>query len=65
LGAVYKYRKIIRISTQNLAHLSIEIEQINVQEKYFSPIQDERGRRGRDRMVIGFPATYATNAYHH
>jgi len=24
-----------------------------------------RGRRGRDRMVVGFTTTYATNAYHH
>jgi hypothetical protein len=24
-----------------------------------------RGRRGRDRMVVGFPTTYAMSAYHH
>jgi hypothetical protein len=24
-----------------------------------------RGRRGRDRMVVGFITTYAINAYHH
>jgi hypothetical protein len=24
-----------------------------------------RGRRGRDRMVVGFPITYAISAYHH
>ena len=24
-----------------------------------------RGRRGRDRMVVGFTTTYATSAYHH
>ena len=24
----------------------------------------QRGRRGRDRMVVGFIATYAINAYH-
>jgi hypothetical protein len=24
-----------------------------------------RGRRGRNRMVVGFTATYATSAYHH
>jgi len=24
-----------------------------------------RGRRGRDRMVVGFTITYAINAYHH
>ena len=23
------------------------------------------GRRGRDRMVVGFITTYAINAYHH
>jgi len=23
------------------------------------------GRRGRDRMVVGFIATYAISAYHH
>jgi hypothetical protein len=24
-----------------------------------------RGRRGRDRMVVGFTASYAISAYHH
>jgi hypothetical protein len=24
-----------------------------------------RGRRGRERMVVGFTATYAISAYHH
>jgi len=24
-----------------------------------------RGRRGRDRMVVGFTTTYAIGAYHH
>jgi hypothetical protein len=24
-----------------------------------------RGRRGRDRMVVGFTPTYAISAYHH
>jgi hypothetical protein len=24
-----------------------------------------RGRRGRDRMVVGFITTYAVSAYHH
>ena len=24
-----------------------------------------RGRRDRDRMVVGFKATYAISAYHH
>ena len=24
-----------------------------------------RGRRGRDRMVVGFITTYAISAYHH
>jgi len=24
-----------------------------------------RGRRGRDRMVVGFMTTYAISAYHH
>ena len=24
-----------------------------------------RGRRGRDRMVVGFTTTYAIRAYHH
>jgi len=26
---------------------------------------DTRGRRGRDRMVVGFTTTYAISAYHH
>ena len=25
----------------------------------------DRGRRGRDRMVVGFTITCATSAYHH
>ena len=25
----------------------------------------DRGRRGCDRMVVGFTATYAVSAYHH
>ena len=25
----------------------------------------DRGRRGRDRMVVGFTTTYAISAYHH
>jgi len=24
-----------------------------------------KGRRGRDRMVVGFTTTYAISAYHH
>jgi hypothetical protein len=24
-----------------------------------------RGRRGRDRMVVGYTTTYAISAYHH
>jgi hypothetical protein len=24
-----------------------------------------RGRRGRDRIVVGFTSTYAISAYHH
>jgi hypothetical protein len=24
-----------------------------------------RGRRGHDRLVVGFTTTYASNAYHH
>ena len=27
--------------------------------------QCTKGRRGRNRMVVGFTATYATSAYHH
>jgi hypothetical protein len=27
--------------------------------------QSLRGRRGRDRMVVGFTTTYAISAYHH
>jgi len=26
---------------------------------------NRRGRRGRDRMVVGFTTTYASSAYHH
>jgi hypothetical protein len=25
----------------------------------------QRGRRGHDRMVVGFTTTYAISAYHH
>ena len=31
----------------------------------FSFVYLYRGRRGRDRMVIGFKTTHATSAYHH
>jgi len=27
--------------------------------------QKSRGRRGRDRMAVGFTTTYAISAYHH
>ena len=27
--------------------------------------QSKRGRRGRDRMVVGFTMNYATSAYYH
>ena len=30
-----------------------------------SVLQLTRGRRGRDRMVVGFTTTYAISAYHH
>jgi len=26
---------------------------------------NNRGRRGRDRIVVGFTTTYAISAYHH
>ena len=29
------------------------------------PTKLPRGRRGRDRMVVGFTNTYAISAYHH
>jgi len=25
----------------------------------------QRGRRGRDRMIVGFTTTYAISSYHH
>ena len=28
-------------------------------------VMPESGRRGRDRMVVGFTTTYAISAYHH
>ena len=31
----------------------------------FSFWSSRRGRRGRDRMIIGFTTTYAISAYHH
>jgi hypothetical protein len=31
----------------------------------FTVIFPRRGRRGRDRMVVGFMTTYAISAYHH
>ena len=27
--------------------------------------QSDRGRRGRDHIVVGFTTTYAISAYHH
>jgi len=29
------------------------------------PKHSVRGRRGRDRMIVGFTTTYAISAYHH
>ena len=29
------------------------------------PLKKERGRRGRDRMIVGFTTTYAISAYDH
>jgi len=31
----------------------------------YSHLYRKRGRRGRDRMVVGFTTTYAISAYHH
>ena len=36
--------------------------------KHFSNnviLNNKRGGRGHDRMVVGFTTTYAINAYHH
>ena len=32
---------------------------------YHNLIKDNSGRRGRDRMVVGFTTTSAISAYHH
>jgi hypothetical protein len=32
---------------------------------YLFPLTLARGRRGRDRKVVGFTTTYAISAYHH
>jgi len=32
---------------------------------HFTVSMNMRGRRGRDRMVVGFTTTFAINAYHH
>ena len=39
-----------------------EVDNIN---KPIIKTKRERGRRGRDRMVIGFTTTYAIGDYHH
>jgi hypothetical protein len=31
----------------------------------FALYSEERGRRGRGRMVVGFTTTYVISAYHH
>jgi len=31
----------------------------------FLNVSSFRGRRGRDRMVVGFMTTYPISAYHH
>jgi len=33
--------------------------------KMFRPINSNGGRRGRDRMVVGFTIIHAISAYHH
>jgi len=30
-----------------------------------NPFVDDGGRRGRDRMAVGFITTYAISVYHH
>ena len=37
----------------------------NIQKQLNTYRYSTRGRRGRDRMVVGFTTTYATSAYHH
>ena len=34
-------------------------------EQYFNYVYKLGARRGRDRMVVGFTATYAISTYHH
>jgi hypothetical protein len=34
-------------------------------KEFFGLISPRRGRCGRDRMVVGFPTTYAISAYHY
>ena len=38
---------------------------ITKHEKHLFSLMSQRGRRGRDRMVVGFTTTYAISAYHH
>ena len=55
-----------------LWYLQTLLRLIPLQQIYIEPflyeyiiIVIQRGRRGRDRMVVGFTATYAISVYHH
>jgi hypothetical protein len=62
---VLNFRRICQLE-QKLVHINIYLVSRNVDAPrllYYFVL--ERGRRGRDCMVVGFTTTYVISAYHH
>jgi hypothetical protein len=54
---------VVRIRTSNLLEI---LERLTyVHDNKHITLNTMRGRRGRDRMVVGFMTIYAISAYHH
>ena len=49
------------------SHWKTQETMVNMKQNSFQQGVDSvpRGRRGRDRMVVGFTTTYAIGVYHH
>jgi len=50
--------------TNNLSNFASYQPQANVRPQNLCSPNNLRGRRGRDRMVVGLTTTYAISAYH-
>jgi len=62
-GMLFQWANIIKIQLSIVVSYKVDI--IITSSKYTTYSQHDGGRRGRDRMVVGFTTTYALSAYHH